>query len=50
MLEDPAACMAKKIAALKAATEQHQRNTGCSQGVDRSALAPSLPCVAAGEE
>ncbi len=53
MLEDPAACKAEKIAVLKAAAKQHQRyssNVGCSQGVDRSALAPSLPCVAAGEE
>ncbi len=53
MLKDPAACKAEKIAVLKAAADQHQRyssNTGCSQGIDRSALAPSLPCLAAGEE
>ncbi len=50
---DPAVFKADKIAALKAAAEQHQhysRDAGCSLGVDRSALAPSLPCVAAGEE
>ena len=49
---DPAAFKADKIAVLKAAAEQHQhdsRDAGCSQGVDRSALAPSLPS-AAGEE
>ena len=50
---DPAAFKADRVAVLKAAAEQHQcnsRDAGCSQGVDRSALAPSLPCVAAGEE
>ncbi len=53
LLEDPAACKADKIAALKAAAEQHQRysrDAGCGQGVDRSAPSlPPLPCRAGKE-